>query len=63
MIKTKYFADVAGVGLAHYVENIANNLGFHHPVLTKKQLESTRVRVTINLARAIGLTIGCLIGM
>ncbi|KAH7716054.1 Transmembrane protein 65 [Aphelenchoides avenae] len=56
-------SDVAGVGLAHYVEKLAGKLGIRHPVLTAAQLESSRARVTVNLARAFGLVIGCLIGM
>jgi hypothetical protein len=55
--------DIAGVGLAHYVENIVNKLGFKQPVLTAQQLESRKARVTVNSARAFGLTIGCLLGM
>ncbi|KAK0399381.1 hypothetical protein QR680_003017 [Steinernema hermaphroditum] len=56
-------SDVAGVGLAHYVESLVSQAGIKHPVLTSEQLESSQSRYTVNIARAIGLTIGCFIGM
>ncbi|WKY03514.1 hypothetical protein Q1695_004909 [Nippostrongylus brasiliensis] len=56
-------SDVAGVGLAHYVESIFHKIGLKHPVLTAEQLDSPKARWTTHSARAAGLTIGCLIGM
>ncbi|EPB73918.1 hypothetical protein ANCCEY_06980 [Ancylostoma ceylanicum] len=56
-------SDVAGVGLAHYVESMFHKIGLKHPVLTSEQLESSRARWTTHSARAFGLTIGCLVGM
>uniref|UniRef100_A0A7E4UYD5 Transmembrane protein 65 n=1 Tax=Panagrellus redivivus TaxID=6233 RepID=A0A7E4UYD5_PANRE len=56
-------SDVAGVGLAHYVEAMVFRAGFKHPELTPEQLESSQVRITNNVARASGLVVGCLIGM
>lgn len=71
-------SDIAGVGLAHYVEVAVQRVGIKHPVLTSEQLESGKVsaiieyrsvyydlqaRYTTNAARAAGLTVGCLIGM
>ncbi|VDM52298.1 unnamed protein product [Angiostrongylus costaricensis] len=56
-------SDVAGIGLAHYVESFFNKLGVKHPVLTSEQLSSARARWTTNGARAFGLSIGCIIGM
>uniref|UniRef100_A0A1I7XZW0 Transmembrane protein 65 n=1 Tax=Steinernema glaseri TaxID=37863 RepID=A0A1I7XZW0_9BILA len=56
-------SDVAGVGLAHYVEFLVSKAGIKHPVLTSEQLESSQARYTVNMARAVGLTIGCIIGM
>uniref|UniRef100_A0A1I8EC06 Transmembrane protein 65 n=1 Tax=Wuchereria bancrofti TaxID=6293 RepID=A0A1I8EC06_WUCBA len=56
-------SDVAGIGLAHYVELIVSKCGIKHPVLTSEQLESSFVRVVTNLGRGIGLIAGCLIGM
>ncbi|KAI6227297.1 hypothetical protein M3Y99_01265700 [Aphelenchoides fujianensis] len=37
-------SDVAGVGLAHYVEFFVQRIGIRHPVLTAEQLESARAR-------------------
>ncbi|GMS96670.1 hypothetical protein PENTCL1PPCAC_18845, partial [Pristionchus entomophagus] len=56
-------SDVAGVGLAHYVEIAVGWAGIKHPVLTAKQLESGKSRFMTNSGRAIGLSLGCLIGM
>ncbi|KJH39940.1 hypothetical protein DICVIV_14152 [Dictyocaulus viviparus] len=56
-------SDVAGIGLAHYVESVFSKLGVKHPVLSSEQLSSTRARLTTNGARAVGLSIGCIIGM
>ncbi|PIO55512.1 hypothetical protein TELCIR_23100, partial [Teladorsagia circumcincta] len=35
-------SDVAGVGLAHYVESVFLRMGIKHPVLTSEQLASSR---------------------
>ncbi|VDM80155.1 unnamed protein product [Strongylus vulgaris] len=56
-------SDVAGVGLAHYVEGLVNKVGIKHPVLTSEQLDSSKSRWTTHSSRAIGLSIGCIIGM
>ncbi|KHN81824.1 Transmembrane protein 65 [Toxocara canis] len=56
-------SDVAGVGLAHYVEFLVCRFGLKHPVLTSEQLESSLARTVINAGRAFGLIVGCLIGM
>ncbi|CAI5448181.1 unnamed protein product [Caenorhabditis angaria] len=56
-------SDIAGVGLAHYVEIGVAKCGIKHPVLTSEQLESSKARYTTNAARAAGLTIGCILGM
>uniref|UniRef100_A0A1I7SXZ3 Transmembrane protein 65 n=2 Tax=Caenorhabditis tropicalis TaxID=1561998 RepID=A0A1I7SXZ3_9PELO len=56
-------SDIAGVGLAHYVEVAVQRVGIKHPVLTSQQLDSGKARFTTNAARAAGLTVGCLIGM
>lgn len=36
-------SDVAGVGLAHYVELLVGKVGIKQPALTAKQLESGKV--------------------
>ncbi|KAE9550702.1 hypothetical protein FO519_006085 [Halicephalobus sp. NKZ332] len=56
-------SDVAGVGLAHYVELFFNKMGIKQPPLSSEQLESAKARFIVNAARAVGLVIGCLIGM
>ncbi|CAD5217762.1 unnamed protein product [Bursaphelenchus xylophilus] len=56
-------SDVFGMGLAHYVELFVMRMGFKLPTLTTAQLESSKARFTVNLARACGLCIGCTIGM
>ncbi|EFO92275.1 CRE-TAG-321 protein [Caenorhabditis remanei] len=56
-------SDIAGVGLAHYVEVAVQRVGIKHPVLTAAQLDSGKARFATNAARAAGLTVGCLIGM
>uniref|UniRef100_A0A915PMU7 Transmembrane protein 65 n=1 Tax=Setaria digitata TaxID=48799 RepID=A0A915PMU7_9BILA len=56
-------SDVAGIGLAHYVELIVSKCGIKHPVLNSQQLESSFVRAVTNLGRGVGLIAGCLIGM
>ncbi|CAJ0580044.1 unnamed protein product, partial [Mesorhabditis spiculigera] len=56
-------SDVAGVGLAHYVEAFVGKFGVKQPVLSAEQLESNKARWTTNMARAFGLTVGCIIGM
>uniref|UniRef100_A0A914EM35 Transmembrane protein 65 n=1 Tax=Acrobeloides nanus TaxID=290746 RepID=A0A914EM35_9BILA len=56
-------SDVAGVGLAHYVEDLVLKAGIKHPTLNSDQLESSKARYTVNASRAVGLVIGCFIGM
>ncbi|CAI4227282.1 unnamed protein product [Auanema sp. JU1783] len=56
-------SDVAGVGLAHYVEILVNKAGIKHPALNPQQLESNKARCTTHSARALGLSLGCIIGM
>uniref|UniRef100_A0A9J2PZR7 Transmembrane protein 65 n=2 Tax=Ascaris TaxID=6251 RepID=A0A9J2PZR7_ASCLU len=56
-------ADVAGIGLSHYVQFLASKTRVKHPVLTAEQLNSPLARKIVNLARLVGLVLGCLIGM
>ena len=56
-------SDIAGVGLSYYIEIGVRKLGLREPSLIREQSDSRRVRFIINCSRAIGLTIGCLIGM
>ncbi|XP_055937474.1 transmembrane protein 65-like [Argiope bruennichi] len=56
-------SDVAGIGSAWYVERIAFRIGVKSPTLTPAQTALSRSRWCINLGRALGVTIGCLLGM
>lgn len=56
-------SDIAGIGSAWYVENLASRVGVHMPELTPAQLEMSSTRWSINLGRAVGITLGCLLGM
>uniref|UniRef100_A0A914YXW2 Transmembrane protein 65 n=1 Tax=Panagrolaimus superbus TaxID=310955 RepID=A0A914YXW2_9BILA len=56
-------SDVAGIGLSHYVELLVTKLGVKQPALTPEQSESSKVRYIVNISRAVGLVVGCLIGM
>ncbi|XP_034561556.1 transmembrane protein 65 [Notolabrus celidotus] len=56
-------SDLAGLGLAGYVEALASKLGFHGPDLTPKQADMWQTRVSSHMGKAIGVTIGCILGM
>lgn len=56
-------SDLAGLGLAGYVEALASRLGMQGPELTPKQADMWQTRVTSHLGKAIGVTIGCVLGM
>ncbi|GIY23903.1 transmembrane protein 65 [Caerostris darwini] len=56
-------SDVAGIGSAFYVERFAARIGVKLPPLTPAQTALSRSRWCINLGRAFGVTIGCLLGM
>lgn len=56
-------SDVAGIGSAWYVEELANKVGIKDPKLTPSQIISWPVRWASNGGRAIGVVIGCLLGM
>ncbi|XP_054841406.1 transmembrane protein 65 isoform X2 [Eublepharis macularius] len=56
-------SDLAGLGLAGYVEALASRLGLSIPELTPKQADMWQTRVSAHLGKAIGVAIGCLLGM
>ncbi len=56
-------SDVAGVGSAQFVESFALKLGVPQPKLEPRQYESRSTTWAINIGRAIGVAIGCLLGM
>ena len=56
-------SDVFGVGSAWYVEYWAARFGASPPNLTLEQLELTSSRIAANGGRALGVALGCVIGM
>ncbi|CAK6981703.1 transmembrane protein 65 isoform X1, partial [Scomber scombrus] len=56
-------SDLAGLGLAGYVEALASRLGMQVPDLTPKQADMWQSRVSSHMGKAIGVTIGCILGM
>jgi len=56
-------SDVFGVGSAWYVEHWAAKLGVNQPTLTLEQLDLSCSRIASNVGRALGVAIGCILGM
>ncbi|KAG8441623.1 hypothetical protein GDO86_010710, partial [Hymenochirus boettgeri] len=56
-------SDLAGLGLAGYVEALSSRLGLPIPDLTPKQADMWQTRVSAHLGKAIGVSIGCILGM
>ncbi|XP_018417720.1 PREDICTED: transmembrane protein 65 [Nanorana parkeri] len=56
-------SDLAGLGLAGYVEAISSRLGLPSPDLSPKQADMWQTRVSAHLGKAIGVAIGCILGM
>ncbi|XP_036371443.1 transmembrane protein 65 isoform X1 [Megalops cyprinoides] len=56
-------SDLAGLGLAGYVEALAHRLGMQIPDLSPKQADMWQTRVSSHSGKAIGVTIGCILGM
>uniref|UniRef100_A0AAV2K4G3 Transmembrane protein 65 n=2 Tax=Knipowitschia caucasica TaxID=637954 RepID=A0AAV2K4G3_KNICA len=56
-------SDLAGLGLAGYVEALVSRLGMQGPDLTPAQVDMWQTRLSAHLAKAIGVCIGCLLGM
>ncbi|MEQ2310278.1 Transmembrane protein 65 [Ameca splendens] len=56
-------SDLAGLGLAGYVEALASRLGMQVPDLTPKQVDMWQTRLSSHMGKAIGITIGCILGM
>ncbi|RWS29161.1 Transmembrane protein 65-like protein [Leptotrombidium deliense] len=56
-------SDVAGIGSAWYIETIAGRIGSQYPKLSEVQSEMPRTRWCVQLARAFGITFGCILGM
>ncbi|XP_053322423.1 transmembrane protein 65 isoform X1 [Spea bombifrons] len=56
-------SDLAGLGLAGYVEALSSRLGLPIPDLTPKQADMWQTRVSAHMGKAIGVAIGCILGM
>jgi len=56
-------SDLLGIGSAWYVESLADKLGARPPDLSPEQLEMKSSRIFANLGRALGVFVGCLLGM
>ncbi|XP_049607826.1 transmembrane protein 65 [Syngnathus scovelli] len=56
-------SDLAGLGLAGYVEALASRLGMRVPDLTPKQADMWQTRLSSHAGKAIGVFIGCILGM
>ncbi|XP_077547262.1 transmembrane protein 65 [Haemaphysalis longicornis] len=56
-------SDAAGIGSAWYVEKLAVKIGVQAPTLSPAQLEMAATRWSANIGRAVGVFVGCLIGM
>jgi len=56
-------SDVAGIASAWYVEKFAERFGIREPVLTAFQRSTWKIRWATTMGRAIGVIIGCLLGM
>ncbi|KAG7251809.1 hypothetical protein CRUP_032465, partial [Coryphaenoides rupestris] len=49
--------------MAGYVEALASRLGLQVPDLTAKQVHMWPTRLSSHLGKALGITIGCILGM
>ncbi|TDH03748.1 hypothetical protein EPR50_G00145200 [Perca flavescens] len=56
-------SDLAGLGLAGYVEALASKLGMQGPDLTPEQVHMWQTKFSSHMGKAIGVTIGCILGM
>ncbi|XP_068189800.1 transmembrane protein 65 [Antennarius striatus] len=56
-------SDLAGLGLAGYVEALASRLGLPVPDLTPQQVDMWQTRLSAHLGKAVGVFVGCLLGM
>ncbi|KDR11249.1 hypothetical protein L798_14514, partial [Zootermopsis nevadensis] len=56
-------SDVMGIGSAWYVERLAIRVGMQTPKLSPIQLDMPTSRRAANMGRALGVTLGCLLGM
>uniref|UniRef100_A0A8D2PXG3 Transmembrane protein 65 n=1 Tax=Zosterops lateralis melanops TaxID=1220523 RepID=A0A8D2PXG3_ZOSLA len=62
-IQNHLFLFCCSSSLAGYVEALASRLGLSIPDLTPKQADMWQTRLSAHLGKAIGVTIGCILGM
>ncbi|NWX15579.1 TMM65 protein, partial [Aegotheles bennettii] len=62
-IQNSFFLFSCSSSLAGYVEALASRLGLSIPDLTPKQADMWQTRLSAHLGKAIGVTIGCILGM
>lgn len=58
-----WLSDLAGVGTAHYVEYVFSKFGVRSPALLPEQVDMKQTRWASNVGRAVGISIGCILGM
>lgn len=58
-----WISDLAGVQSAHYVEVLTSRVGVKAPALSPPQVDMKSTRWASNLGKAIGVSIGCILGM
>ncbi|CAM9499185.1 unnamed protein product [Discosporangium mesarthrocarpum] len=56
-------SDVAGVGLGGFIQDLASKLGLPDPNLSRAQMQLRKTRLAGHVGCALGVTVGCLIGM
>ncbi|KAK6179938.1 hypothetical protein SNE40_012184 [Patella caerulea] len=56
-------SDVAGIGLASYVERLSMKFGVRTPEMSPEQIDMPKTRWIASIARAFGVAFGCFIGM
>ena len=56
-------SDAAGVYLGGYIETLATKTGIKDPQLTKAQAKTKKAQLVSTTAAAVGIIIGCLLGM
>jgi len=56
-------SDVCGVFLSSSIEKVSGRLGLPDPKLSARQLKQGRVGMVMSLAGALGIAVGCMIGM
>ncbi|NXE11608.1 TMM65 protein, partial [Lophotis ruficrista] len=62
-IQNRLFLFSCSSSLAGYVEALASRLGLSIPDLTPKQADMWQTRLSAHLGKAIGVTVGCILGM